>query len=106
MTIPQMQCATDLGRGLETTGHLPQEIATSRLRPRQGTIVVDHAIESCYAGMAWRVKLVMLREQLQGRFGASSVVLHTTSSAGLWIGKGKVRAEFRYAAEAAQSTAA
>ena len=78
--------------------HLPQEIAASRLRPSKGTIVVDDAIDSCYAGMGWRVKLVMLREQLQGRFGASTVELHTTSSAGLWIGKGKVRAEFRYVA--------
>lgn len=67
------------------------------LRPHRGTIDVDAALDACYAGMAWRVRLVILRELLERRFGASSVALSTTSSAGLWVGKGKVVAQFHYA---------
>lgn len=73
-------------------------IRQSRVRPSKATIRVDAAIASCYRKMRWGVKLAMLRQELEARFGADQVLFHTTSADGVWVGKGMVMAEFRYAA--------
>lgn len=74
----------------------PKEIEASRLRPASGVIDINAALEACYAGMSFRVRMVLLRDQLQERYGAKAVLFHTIGRNGKRVGQGKVRAEFRY----------